>query len=66
MPTDAKRSLYGRSNEESVLADEEPRCTKCNKLLAVFVTRPWFIRCVRCKTDNQQPNPSTQVVEQEK
>ncbi len=66
MSTEKKRSLYGRSNEGDVLADDGPRCSNCNKLLAIFVTRPWFIRCVRCKADNRQPNPSTPVVEQEK
>lgn len=31
--------------------DVEPRCS-CGKLLAVALTRPWAIRCGRCKADN--------------
>ena len=32
--------------------DTYPRCTKCNKCLAVVLTRPWTIACPRCKTAN--------------
>ena len=34
--------------------DEEPRCWKCNRLLAETVTRPWQIRCRRCKAVNRR------------
>jgi phage FluMu protein Com len=40
--------LYGRS-----LGDERPRCWRCQRLLAELVTRPWAIRCGRCKALNQ-------------
>ena len=39
---------YGRAAP----LDREPRCWRCNRLLAVFVTRPWSIRCSRCKAAN--------------
>lgn len=54
MTTDA----YGRS----AIVDEVPRCWRCNRILAYFVTRPWKIMCSRCKALNQagtegfQPN----------
>lgn len=32
--------------------DHRPRCKCCDKLLAEKVTRPWLIRCGRCKTEN--------------
>ena len=32
--------------------DVQPRCTVCHKLLAEKVTRPWSIRCGRCKNEN--------------
>ena len=32
--------------------DVRPRCSNCAKLLAEKVTRPWTIRCGRCKTAN--------------
>jgi phage FluMu protein Com len=40
---------YGRG----VVTDEAPRCWRCNRLLAVRVSRPWEIRCSRCKADNK-------------
>ena len=33
-------------------ADTQPRCWRCNKLLAEMVTRPWTIKCMRCKVEN--------------
>lgn len=39
------------------VADLTPRCGHCNKLLAEKVTRPWAIRCGRCKTVNFTPEP---------
>lgn len=38
---------YGGSAE-----DVEPRCWRCNKMLALKVTRPWTIICHRCKARN--------------
>lgn len=32
--------------------DVKPRCGVCQKLLAEKVTRPWTIRCGRCKSPN--------------
>lgn len=32
--------------------DAEPRCWRCNRKLAEWVSRPWRIRCSRCKADN--------------
>mgnify|MGYP000879960358 FL=1 len=34
--------------------DERPRCWRCNKEFAVFLTRPWHIDCPRCHAANQQ------------
>lgn len=36
----------------SVKADTKPRCTRCAKVLAWLVTRPWRIQCSRCGLDN--------------
>lgn len=49
-----------------ILSDLVPRCHNCNKLLAEKVTRPWVIRCGRCKCTNYAPTPGearTLVVE---
>jgi hypothetical protein len=40
---------YGRT----VVTDEAPRCWRCNRVLAVFVTRPWALKCSRCKAENR-------------
>jgi hypothetical protein len=45
-----------RSSDSAADAvDREPRCWRCGKKLAVFLTRPWRIECVRCKARNASP-----------
>jgi phage FluMu protein Com len=34
------------------LVDVGPRCSACGKKLAERLTRPWTIKCVRCKATN--------------
>jgi hypothetical protein len=46
---------------EAILADVEPRCSRCNKKLAELVARPWTITCVRCKSTNRGSAPTLQV-----
>lgn len=49
-----------------IVSDLAPRCGNCNKLLAEKVTRPWTIRCGRCKSVNHTPapgNPQTVLLE---
>lgn len=43
-------SAYGRQ----VVTDEKPRCWRCNRVLAWMVTRPWAIKCGRCRAENRQ------------
>lgn len=33
--------------------DTDIRCHRCNKLLIEMATRPWKIKCPRCKATNQ-------------
>ena len=35
--------------------DAKPRCWHCRRLLAEQVSRPWAIRCGRCKKVNARP-----------
>jgi phage FluMu protein Com len=47
-------------------SDLKPRCKGCGKLLAEKVTRPWEIRCVRCKVTNTSADrtiPVTTILE---
>lgn len=32
--------------------DIEPRCWRCNRMLAKLLTRPWHIDCPRCHAHN--------------
>jgi len=41
--------VFARGSE----TDEEVRCYRCGRLLAELVSRPWRIRCSRCKATNQ-------------
>lgn len=44
--------LYGEQAAETVRTDTGVRCTGCNKLLAEMASRPWIIKCPRCKELN--------------
>jgi phage FluMu protein Com len=35
--------------------DQQPKCWRCNRLLAEFVARPWKFICPRCKATNNSP-----------
>lgn len=39
---------------EGITTDDEVRCWRCNRLLALRVSRPWTIVCSRCKAKNQR------------
>ena len=41
------------TTEHDTAADQGPRCWRCGRKLAIFVTRPWVIVCGRCKARNQ-------------
>ena len=32
--------------------DYKPRCWRCNRVLAIRLSRPWEMRCRRCKAVN--------------
>lgn len=36
----------------SKMTDLRPRCHKCNKALALVLSRPWCVICHRCKSMN--------------
>jgi hypothetical protein len=44
------KDLYG----DSAHKEENPRCWRCNKLLAELLTIPYRIVCTRCKARNQR------------
>jgi phage FluMu protein Com len=35
--------------------DQKPKCWRCGKLLAEYVSRPWKFVCPRCKAPNNSP-----------
>lgn len=52
-PLDALR-LVAQQPRPKPFRDHSPRCTACARILAGYVTRPWSIRCQRCKTENRK------------
>ena len=34
------------------VTDYQPRCWKCGRALGRYFSRPWSIRCRRCKANN--------------
>jgi ribosomal protein S27AE len=43
-----------RLAEQASVTDNSPRCWRCNKVLAVFLTRPWRVDCPRCHATNKR------------
>lgn len=39
---------------EKASVDTSPRCWRCNKVLAVYLTRPWQVDCFRCHATNKR------------
>ena len=44
------------------MTDKEPRCWKCDRQLAEYLTRPWSLTCRRCHSKNKS-EPVDKVVE---
>jgi len=36
----------------SATIDHEPRCWRCGRRLAEYISRPWSLRCQKCKAPN--------------
>lgn len=34
------------------ITDTEPRCWRCDRMIAYFATRPWRLQCSKCKAVN--------------
>ena len=43
----------GRSTVPALVTDYRPKCWKCGRVLGNYFSRPWSIRCRRCKANNQ-------------
>jgi hypothetical protein len=37
------------------VTDDGPTCWRCGRTLAAFLTRPWSLKCPRCKAPNTRP-----------
>jgi hypothetical protein len=38
----------------AAVTDQRPRCWRCNRELAVLLTRPWHLDCPRCHAPNKR------------
>ncbi len=45
--------LNGNPTGPAPVTDHQPRCWKCGRVLGRYFSRPWSIRCRRCKATNQ-------------
>ena len=43
----------GNPTEFAHVTDYQPRCWKCGRVLGKYFSRPWSIKCRRCKATNQ-------------
>ncbi len=55
-------SPWAAVGEGARVTDKEPRCWRCNRVLAHLATRPWSIDCHRCHAQNKS-EPIDKVVE---
>lgn len=55
--SDAKSRAYGVGVQPSEQVDGDSdvdvRCWRCGRYLAELLTRPWVIKCGRCKARNE-------------
>lgn len=54
--------MYTIREVNGTIVDCEPRCWRCEKLLAVKMGRPWVIVCQRCKARNCNPLESDDIL----
>ena len=46
-------NLNGNPTGPVPVTDHQPQCWKCGRVLGRYVSRPWSIKCRRCKATNQ-------------
>ena len=47
----------------AVATDQRPRCWRCGRVLGKLLTRPWEMRCLRCKASNSSPTDAVRLSE---
>lgn len=50
---------YGAPSQPLIVlqTDVEPRCWRCRRMLARYLTRPWRVDCPKCKAVNEYERP---------
>ncbi len=43
------------TSDSAPVVDREPRCWRCDRKLGEALTRPWKVKCGRCKATNAAP-----------
>ena len=45
------------------MTDQRPRCWRCGRVLAEKLTRPWELKCSRCKAANASRSDAVRLSE---
>ena len=48
-----RRNADGDPVNTAQITDYKPKCWNCGRVLGKYFSRPWSIRCHRCKATNQ-------------
>ncbi len=52
--TALRRELRPHTKAKALATDIEPRCWNCGRMLGEELTRPWTLRCTKCKARNRR------------
>ena len=51
------------STSNAVATDQRPRCWRCGRVLAEKLTRPWELKCSRCRAANASRSDAVRLSE---
>lgn len=46
---------------KEAVTDYDPSCWRCGRVIAEYASRPWSIRCRRCKAENRSASCTNDV-----
>jgi Zn finger protein HypA/HybF involved in hydrogenase expression len=57
--TTMRRDPRPHTKARAHATDIEPRCWNCGRMLGEELTRPWAVRCSKCKSRNRRESEGT-------